>query len=544
MLTQISLQPLDKVYLYSNFLMEEHSESWDIKIGSINNLYVLSLAAFCILLIACMNFMNLSTAMAGCRGKEIGVRKVMGSQKKDIIKQFLGESTVIAFLSLIFALMLVYQFLPVFNRLSGKQLSIQGLFNIDILPGIIGVTLFTGLISGSYPALFLSSLKSVDVFKKPVFLRRKNRLPLRKILVVLQFSIAIVVIICTTVFYRQVHYMQGRYGGFDSDNTIVALDWAFAEHREAVKNELLQHPNVIGVSHSEGPGNYFNPTSDVNWPGKNPDEELIFYTFTTDPDFAKVFKSEILAGRFFSEDKPTDESNYVLNETAAKLTGIESPVGKRCSINGKAGMIIGVLKDRSFGPPLYPVQPLVFLINYKHPRFNIKVDDAAHIPIVLDYINKIRKEFANYKPVSYRFVKDDLEKYYRKERNLSRIFGNITFLIIFLACLGLFGLSAFHAERKTKEIGIRKVFGSSVPGIVVLLTGEFIKWIVLANIIAWVVAYFISHRWLRDYVYRIDIGFDIFIFSAVLVFAIAILTVGFQAVKSARTNPVDALRYE
>jgi putative ABC transport system permease protein len=544
--TKLSLQPLHKVHLYSNFLMDEHDEAeFGHRGGDIKYIYILSLAVFFILLIVSVNYMNLSTAMADFRAREIGVKKILGARKQELIRQFLGESVILAFISLLLALILLNLMLPIFNQFSGKSLGFSDIFSMDTLGFILVITLFIGLLSGSYPAFFLSSFRSIEVIRRTVFTRARGGIVFRKILVVFQFSIAILIIVVTLVFYKQFNFIQAKYSGFNLENTIVAVDWTFARHHEVVTKDLLANPDVISVSHSKGPGNGYSPSSDVHWEGKDPQNQVRFGSWLIDYEYLKVFRAKLVAGRFFSKEIKSDESNFILNETAVKVMGgAGTPIGKKFSFKGVEGTIIGVFQDRHFGPLNYQIKPLVFQLNFDHPRFNIKVKDTKSIPATLKYIDKIRKKFPNYKPVFYRFAEDDLAVYSKKEKTLSFIFTYITALTIFLACLGLVGLSAFHVGKKTKEIGIRKIHGATIPSITVMLTTEFIKWVLLANLISWPLAYFIMNQWLQDYVYRIKMGPGMFLTSAVLAILIAILTVSFQTLKAARLDPVHSLKCE
>jgi putative ABC transport system permease protein len=543
---RLSIQPLDKVYLYSNMLMEEHEaeESSDRIVGSIHNLRALIVAATVLLIIACVNFMNLSTAIVARRAKEIGVRKVCGSQREDLVRQFLGESLSLAFFSTIVALFLVAVFLPTFNQYSGKQLLLQSLFDVKIIMGILGITILTGILSGCYPAFYLSSLKSVDVFKKTILPSRKRKTSLRQVLVVFQFALAVTVIICTIVFGRQFYFIQNKFKSFDLDNTIVVIDRTFARHHDVVKKDLLQHPHIISVTQSAMPGASLSPSSDISWPGKDPGNERVFFHGRVDHDYLDVMHPQVVEGRFFSREIASDTLHFLVNETAVRVMGMTSPIGQRISYKGRDGMIIGVLKDRHFASLRYPIHPFVFEINPDYPRFNIKVDGSENIPIALKHINNVRRKYPNYRPVSYWFAEDQLSHYMKEEHTLSHVFSYVAFLTIIIACLGLFGLSLFHAVQKTKEIGIRKVLGCSATRIAVLLTQAFVKWVLLANVIAWPVAYVLMKHWLHNYVYRINIGVMTFIVSSGAAMIVALFTVGYQSMKAATANPVDSLRYE
>jgi putative ABC transport system permease protein len=543
---RLLLQPLDKVYLHSDMMMEEHEaeENSDMIVGSLHNLRILIVAAALLLMLACVNYTNLSTAVVGLRAKEIGVRKVCGSHRKDLFWQMISESLSLAFFSMILALFLVTLFLPVFNRYSGTHLAFQGLFNIKIIIGLLGITGLTGFLSGCYPAFYLSSLPSVDLLKRSILLIKRRKISLRHVLVVFQFALAISVIISTAVFSRQFRFIQSKFDGFDLGNTLVVIDWAFAKNHEQVKQDLLQNPHIISVSQSATPGAGFSPSSEISWPGKNPGDEPVFFHARIDYEYDEAMKPRIVEGRFFSKEIASDASQFLVNETAVKVMGMASPLGQKISYKGKDGAIIGVVQDSHIASLRYRIPPLVYEINHDYPRFNIKVDRSENIPAALKHINQTRKKYPDYRPVSYWFAKDQLSHYMKTEQTLSRVFSYVTFLTMILASLGLFGLSLFHASQKTKEIGIRKVLGSSEARIVSLLTREFIKWVLLANIIAWPAAYFLMKRWLQNYAYRVDIGFLTFVMAGVMALAVAFLTIAYRSIKAAAANPVDSLRYE
>jgi putative ABC transport system permease protein len=505
---------------------------------------MLSVAAAILLMIACVNYTNLSTAVIGLRAKEIGVRKVCGSHRKDLFGQIISESLCLAFFSAIFALFLVSLFLPIFNQYSGAQLAFKSLFNMKIIIGLLGITVLTGFLSGCYPAFYLSSLPSVDLFKRSILLVKKRRISLRHVLVVFQFALAISVMISAAVFSRQFRFIQSKFDSFDLGNTLVVVDWTFAQHHEQVKRDLLQNPHIINVSQSAIPGAALSPSSEISWPGKVPGDEPVFFHARIDHDFYEVMKPKIVEGRFFSREIASDESQFLVNETAVRIMGMTSPIGQRISYKGKEGAIIGVVQDRHFASLRYRIPPMVYEINHNYPHFNIKVDRSENIPKALEHINQTRKKYPDYRPVSYWLAEDRLSHYMKTEHTLSRVFSYVTFLTMILASLGLFGLSLFHASQKTKEIGIRKVLGCSEARIVGLLTQEFIKWVLLANIIAWPVAYFLMKRWLQNYAYRVDVGLLTFAMAGATALAVALITIAYRSIKAATANPVDSLRYE
>ncbi len=543
---ELFLQPLNRVYLHSDMLMEEHEaeENSGMIAGSIRNLRLLVAAAVILMLIAGVNYANLSTAIVGQRTKEIGVRKACGSQRRDLIRQFLGESLSLSALATIGALYLVFMFLPAFNQYSGKQVAFGSLWNIQLIAGVLGLTILTGFLSGCYPAFCLSSVPSVRLFKNAAAPRRTSKVSFRHILVVFQFSLTITVIICTAVFGRQFRFIQNRFDDFDLENTIVVIDWAFAERHEQAKSDLLQNPHIISVSQSATPGASLSPSSDVSWPGKDPLDGRPFFHARIDYEYLEAMKPQIVAGRFFSREIASDASGFLVNETAVRVMGMVSPLGKVIVYKGKEGPIIGVVKDRPFASLRYRIPPMVYEINHNFPHFNIKVDRPENLAGAIEYINRVRKKYPGYRPVSYWLASEQISRYMKEERALSGIFSYVSVLTLVIAGLGLFGLSLIHVSRKTKEIGIRKVLGSSAAQIAGQLIREFAKWVLLANTIAWPAAYFLLNRWLRNYAYRVDLGPLPFVAASGIALAIALITVGYHAAKAATANPVESLRYE
>jgi putative ABC transport system permease protein len=538
----IYLQPLKDLHLHST-----HINTWMLAYpnkGNITYVYLFSLTAFCILLLACINFMNLSTARYAARAKEVGMRKVVGARRSDLIKQFLGESTLLSFLALLIAVFLVELSLPTFTRLAGKEMSLIQSGNWRILIGLFIIALVTSLISGSYPAVFLSAFQPVKVFKNIELLGMRRGGALRKVLVVLQFTFTIALIICTAVIYLQLHFMQKKDLGFDKEHIISFAGYNdYETNYEAAKSELLQNPNVLAVCRGFPPPSGEWGTTEVDWEGKNPSMEIKIGRGACSYDYLKVFNLKIAEGRFFSKELADDDQNWVLNETAIKTMKLENPIGKWFSFSGQKGIIIGILKDfhgASLHNPIAPVamQPSQgFFVFIK-----FKPENTAE---VLSFLKtKWDKFVGSHIPFRYGFIDENIENWYKTEQRIGKIFRYFTILTVFIACLGLFGLASFMAERRTKEIGIRKVLGARASGIMLLLTKEFAKWVVIANVVAWPAAYFVSKKWLQGFAYRIDLGWEIFVCSALVAIVIAVGTVSYQALKAATANPVKALRYE
>jgi putative ABC transport system permease protein len=537
--TTVFLQPLNRVHLYSPFQYDYHN----LNKGSITYIYILSAVAFCLLLIACINFINLSTAQSNRRAKEIGVRKVHGAERKNLFRQFLGETVIFSFLSLIFALELISLFLPAFNRLSDRQILMTGLLNLPLLIGLFIVTLLTGILAGAYPAVFLSSLSSLKALKGSFHVGTQRRTTVRKVLVITQFTIALVLLIGTIVIYGQLRYMQTKDMGLDIDNVLMFAGLNQIKNIDAFKNELRQNPHVTGITQSLGPVVGFDSFSDADWDGKDPSERIVLYQCFVDFTYLDVFKIGLAEGRFFSKEISTDKSNFLLNETAIRVTGMDSPIGKRFSFNGKEGKIIGVLKDFHTAVPREPIPPLVFQLHENTWLMYVRLD-GVDIAGTIAHIKGIWEKYVPDRPFYYDFVDEELSEFYEKDIKLSRIFSSITLLTLLVAGIGLFGLSSYLAEQRTKEIGIRKVFGSSVQGIVFLLSKEFAKWAIISNVIAWPIAYLVMRRWLQGYAFRMKLGWEVFALSAIGSLVLVLLAVCFKTIKTASANPVVSLRYE
>jgi len=472
------------------------------------------------------------------------MRKVVGARRSDLIKQFLGESTLLTFLALLIAVFLVELSLPTFTRLAGKEMSLIQSGNWRILIGLFIIALVTSLISGSYPAVFLSAFQPVKVFKNIELLGARRGGVLRKILVVLQFTFTIALIICTAVIYLQLHFMQNKDLGYDKEHIISFAGYNdYETNFEAAKSELLQNPNILAACRGFPPPSGEWGTTEVDWEGKDPSVEVKIGRGSCSNDYLKVFNLKMAGGRFFSKELADDDQNWVLNETAIKTMKLENPIGKWFSFSGQKGIIIGILKDfhgASLHNPIAPVamQPSQgFFVFVK-----IKPENTAE---VLSFLKtKWDKFVGSHIPFRYGFIDENIENWYKTEQRIGKIFRYFTILTVFIACLGLFGLASFMAERRTKEIGIRKVLGARASGIMLLLTKEFAKWVVIANVVAWPAAYFVSKKWLQGFAYRIDLGWGIFIGSALVALVIAVGTVSYQALKAATANPVKALRYE
>ena len=533
---EIHLEPLTRIHLYDYFGG-----------GPITYIYIFSIIGVLILIIACINFMNLSTARSITRAKEVGIRKVIGSSRRQLIQQFFGESIVLSILALGMALVLAKLLLPSVNRVIGTSINAE--FSPSIIPILIGSALLTGFVAGSYPAFLLSGFQPVSAIKGTDQLTSR-RSSLRRILVIAQFVISIVLIICITFIYKQLDFIRNRELGFQKTHILtLTMGGSFWDKYETIKNELLSNPRIQSMTQTNFsfPSGY--GTDHVWWEGKEDNENVFMSIHSVDFDFQKTFDIEMVEGRFFSRDFPTDVGeSFILNEKAVEFMGLESPVGKAFScqipfVEGK-GKIIGVVKDFHFQSLHREIQPLIIMFHpywLSHCHFKISSED---IPATLAFIDLKLKEFIPEFPFELRFLEEDIDRLYGTEQRIGILIRYGTILAVFVACLGLFGLATFSAEQRTKEIGIRKVLGASVSGLVFLFSKEFAKWVLLANAIAWPVSYFVMRKWMQSFAYRIALGWEVFVFSAGLALMIALLTVSYQAVKAATSNPVDSLRYE
>jgi ABC-type antimicrobial peptide transport system permease subunit len=537
---RLELEALTRIHLYA-------SDGG----GDIRYIYIFAIIALFILAIACINFINLSTARSSTRAVEIGMRKVSGALKTDLVKQFIGESVLISAIALAFAIALVFLLLPTLNNLAGKRLSLAPQGNWIMFLGFVGIVLFSGFLAGSYPALFLSALKPVNILRGTLIPTRggAKRALFRKALVVCQFAISIFLIISTFIIFKQLHFIQNRNLGYQKDHIVaVPLRGNASGQYEAFKNELLRDSRIThATGTSEVPVMIGKIHIGYDWEGKDPEIEARMYEVLVDHDFIKTLNMSIVQGRDFSKEYKTDTSEaFILNEAAVKYMDIASPIGKDFSFSDRKGTIVGIVKDFHFRPLHEEIEPLVmFCMQGSFNYLCIRVQpEISGLPGTIRYIERVWNKFAPHFPFQYSFVDATFDRFYRSEQKTGRIFGYFTFLAIFISCLGLFGLAAQIAEQRTKEIGIRKVMGATVAGMTLLLTRDFMKWIIVANVIAWPTAYFAMNRWLQNYAYRTNIEVGIFILAAIMSLLIAFLTVSFQTFRAAMADPVKSLRYE
>jgi len=534
--SEIFIQNIKRVHLFSS---GKYTEVIGTP-GNITYVRILSLIAVFILIIACFNFMNLSTAQSVRRAREIGVRKVAGANKGKIVIQFLGESLLIVFVAHTIAMIIVELLLPGYNTLTGKQLDVN-YRSPGLYIGLITVILFCGLLAGSYPALYLSSLKPLDTMKG-IINKNPGSAKFRRVLVVFQFSLSILLIICTLIVEAQLKYMQNKELGLNVDN-IGCFGFRFGIQRETLKKDLSYNPDIVSVTIANGsPCNFMYSVSNFDWEGKKEGDIVLFYLFGVDVDYAKTFQLELKEGRFFSSEFSTDNTAVVINEQAAKIMGFKDPIGKTISRNGLKLRIIGELKDFHFQSLHSKIEPLIMQLNAGNfCMIRIKPDK---ITSTVDYINKIIKSYNLPYKINLRFLENDYEDLYRTERRMGKIFGYFSLLAIIISCLGLIGLSSFMAERRTKEIGIRKINGTKATEILFLLSKEYIILVIISIIVAYPIAWYVMNKWLKSYAFRISISWWVFALAGACALLIALLTVSFQSYKAASKNPVEALRYE
>lgn len=507
---------------------------------------IFSVIALFILILACINFINLATARSANRASEIGIRKVAGAYRKNLIGQFLGESFILTILALIIALFIVSALLPFFNSLTGKQITTDSLMQTSILLMLLGLVLFTGIASGSYPALILSSLKPAQVLKGHLNLGSSGSM-FRKILVVIQFSISIILIIGTGIIYKQLSYIKTKDIGYAKDQLItISLKGDSRKSYNILKNRMNSDNRILGVTGmADDLPNFWSTSSTAEWEGKDMTKEIHVGFNFVDYDVAKTLGIELVEGRDFSRSFMADaESGYLINEELVKLMGDESAVGRPFKEFGKAGKIIGVFKNTHFRPLTTQINPLYFQLNPERINHLVIRVPAENMKTTIQFIKETWEEIVPIYPFEYRFVDEDFDRAYTNIERMGRLANSFTFIAIFIASLGLFGLASFTSEQRSKEIGVRKVLGASIPGIVFLFSKEFTRWVLIANIIAWPVAYLSMNQWLQNFAYRITISWWMFVLAGMLALVIAFLTVSYQSIKAALANPIESLRYE
>ncbi|UCH62033.1 MAG: ABC transporter permease [Fidelibacterota bacterium] len=544
------LQPLTSIHLHSN-LDSELSPG-----GNPINLYIFSAIALFILLIACINFMNLSTARSASRAREVGVRKVLGSARSNLVRQFITESILFSILATILAIGVVELVLVPFNNIAGINLTFRLFNHWWMTASLVALTILVGIIAGSYPAFYLASFKPVDVLKGENRVGKQSG-RFRSGLVVFQFAFSIGLIISTMLVFRQLGYVRNKDLGFDKENVIIIPNINRLGNRVAAfRQELKEQSPIINAStssaipaHSGFGGTLFKaePPEDTGEGPTFTEEDQEFNNFSADYDYLETMKMELIGGRNFSPEFASDSAAFIINEAVARRFGWEDPVGRDIYVTGWEGQpryrVVGVIKDYHFESLHKDIKPVVMSLgttgNYLMARIQ-----PGDVNKTLTMIEDKWREFAPNIPFDYSFMDEDFDALFRAEQSFGRIVSYFTGLTIFIACLGLFGLAAFTAERRTKEVGIRKALGASVPQVVGLLGKEFTTLLLIANVIAWPIAWYAMSKWLQNFAYRISLSWWTFLVAGALALLIALVTVSYQAVKAATANPVEALRYE
>jgi len=513
--------------------------------GNAQYVNIFFIVAVVILIVACINFMNLATARSARRAKEVGLRKVVGAVRGQLIVQFIGESLLISFFALLAAIAIVLICLPLFNNLAGKKLVID-LLDRKILFSLLAIALSTGFISGSYPALFLSGFTPVKVLKGNMKSMGGNLL-FRNGLVVTQFIVSIVLLAGTVVIYNQLQFIKHRNPGFVKDNLLyMPMTGEMWNRQQALKTELERNPLTSKFTIvSELPVNIISGNVNVQWEGKDPRAQPVIPSMEVSESFIAVFQMKLLSGRDFSRAFRADSNNFIINEKAAQVMGmsVAGAVGKPISFNDQKGMIIGVVKDFNFKPVQQAIEPLILRVNKRGGTIIVRTATGS-TETTIKALGKISQALNPAYPFTYNFLDQDLAHLYKGEQQMGSIFNLFAMLAIFISCLGLYGLSAFMAQQRTKEIGVRKVLGASVYNIVYLLSTGFTKLILVAAVIAIPLAWLAINSWLQSFAYHIDVGWIVFVFASMTALLIAWLTVGYESIKAAVSNPVKSLRTE
>ncbi len=532
------LQPFEDMRLYSDY------KDGQLVGGRIEYVRIFVIVAAFLLLIAAINFMNLATARSGQRAKEIGVRKAIGAGKGSLARQFLVESVLLALVAFVLALLFVAVLLPAFSELTGVDLAVGEIDPRFLLAGG-GIALVVGLLAGSYPALYLSSFSPVAVLRG-TFRQGPGAARLRKGLVVFQFALSTLLIVGTLTVYLQMDYIRHKNLGLDRENIVsMVFEGAAREQYEAFRQELLQRPGIQAVTtSSQNPLDVGNSSTDPTWDGKDDEDDTLFYVINANYDFVETMKMELAAGRAISRDFASDSVGYLINERAAEAMGMEGPVGQNLSFWEHEGQIIGVVKDFHMGALYTSIEPTIIRLDPSDGWLLYVRTAPGQTPEALASLEAVYGQFNPGYPFEYKFLDADYEKMYRGEMVMGVLAAIFAGIAIFIACLGLFGLAAFTAEQRRKEVGVRKVLGASVPGLVALLSKDFALLVVAAFVVASPVAYVLMSRWLDGFAYRVDLGPVIFVVAGLVALVVALATVSVHALRAATADPVKSLRYE
>ena len=527
------LQPMKDIFLHSGHISGETPV--------ILVLSLISALGLLILVIACVNYMNLSTARAAHRAREVGMRKVFGARRMHLVRQFLGESIIQALVAMFLVVSVIELALPVCNDMFKMQLKLDWV----LILGFILIALFAGLLAGSHPAFVLSSFQPLRVLKGISKTESRGML-LRRILVVSQLAFSVLLIVCTLLIGRQVNYLMEKDMGFNKVQVVtVPMTDRIRNQYETIRQELLRNPSITGAAASSSKLGWVNQIVAYDFEGRKPDDSWMASVISVDYDFVQFYGLELTQGRNFSRDFKTDlGQGYLINEALAKKLGWDSAVGKKFGINGQMGAVIGVLKDFNYSSLQNKIKPLILRLDpgdYGTMSLRLTPGD---IQVKLKFVEGIWSRYEPERSFNYSFLEDDIVRMYQPIKRGSQVAGAAAFFAIFIACMGLLGLVSFSAQERSKEIGIRKVMGASAADILLLLSREYIMLLGIAVLIAWPLAWFVISIFLQNFAYRIEIGLVPFILGGLIVLTIAALTVGYQAVKAATANPVEALRYE
>lgn len=537
------LQSLGDIHLRSKHIM------WEINWmkGDIIYIYFFSIIMVFILLVACINFINLSTARSVNRSREVGIRKVLGANKIQLVRQFIGESLFFSISALFFAITIVQTIKPLLESTLAINLSFNHLnnwiFGVEVICFLVGA----GILAGIYPAFVLSSFRPVVVLKSSFFQEKKSD-KFRKVLVMVQFAISIMLIFCTTVVSNQFGFMRNRNTGFNKAQVLILpMTEQIQQHFDTIREDLSTYPGIKGITASTRKLGRPLWRNQIFFEGKNPKEQWISPYMTVDYNFLSFYGIELLQGRDFSPEHTNDSSSrsYIINETLANQIGWENPIGQKFKIGDLDwGAVIGVVKDFNFRSLHHKIEPVAFYI-YRPWLFSMSIRiGTKNMNQTLTYLEEKLQPYRNEKPFLFSFLDEDFARLYQNEEKSRRFFGLFSLLAIVISCLGLLALASFTAEQKTKEIGIRKILGSSVLAIIVMLSWRFFKWVILANIIALPVAWFVMNKWLQNFAYRIQTGIDTFLLASGIAILFALTTVSFRVYRAASANPIESIRYE
>jgi putative ABC transport system permease protein len=537
---EILLFPMDKWHLYSEF------KNGKITGGQIRFVWLFGIIGVFVLLLACINFMNLSTARSEKRAKEVGIRKAIGSIRLQLIIQFLTESLLVASLALLAALLIVQLLLPAFNNLSDKVMTIPWSYPPFWLL-LLGFTGFTSLLAGSYPAFYLSAFEPIKVLKGAFSMGRFASLP-RKVLVVVQFTVSITLIIGTIIVFRQIQFAKNRPVGYTREG-LITIDMNtpdIYQHYDALRNDLIQTGAVADMAESNSsPTQIWSSNTDLDWKGKDPNFLPVFGTIAVTHDFGNTVDWKVLEGRDFSRNFPGDSGAFILNQSAAKLTGFKNPVGQTMRWLDKDHVITGVVADMVMNSPYEPILPTIFHMEYDWVRLiTLRIKPGMSMPEALAKIAPVFKKYDPGSPFQYKFTDEEYARKFSDEQRIGNLATVFAILAIFISCLGLFGLASFVAEQRTKEIGVRKVLGASVFNLWIMLSKDFAVLVIISCLVAIPVAFYFLNQWLKNYIYHTTMSWWIFAIAGMGALLITILTVSYQSIKAALTNPVKSLRSE